>query len=1644
MQEDIEIKEFLEGHNSKKYVIAVETDFGSNKARVYSQSPDTNDKKMELIPFKPFIYIKDFKRLGVKLYDDNRDRLSAAMRRHEIKVKPMRVTDDNGGVVERLDNGYKYLVQTNSSKGYAAINNFFKEGGVDIWHKKGKKLSFGLRRPNEIEKTDGLYTLLDQDGSSYFLYNNVRSQYEIHVPAMYISRFTEKNEDGEGFIRLKGDKVDLLNGIDFDVHYYEPKDKFVIVLKSKEDVAKSKIIAKRNQKEEDEIFFESEEIEEPADITADDIEVFHSSEEDYWNKFEHPKVLKWISDKGDNIDGWKEQLDLVLKYLKEDKNWSKEDLTERKALVKEKNKYDKAKLKAIIHREKQAAILLREEEDEAERIATATKKYRDIRYSYNKLTIEFTETNSTLFFGVKREEQFMIDTGIRLFKGIDNYADVHKVTFDIETTGLDPKVDRTFLIGVKDNRGNEKVFGVARRDDDEEERKMYEHFFLTLNWLNASIIFGYNSENFDFDFIFVRCDILNFDFEKMPDSVKFGINLLRKEGRSIKFGGETETYTQTIIRGKTVLDIYHAVRRTMAINSDIISGTLKNICKHEGIAKANRTYVPGNKIYTIWRDAKLHAVNKESGEYEEVADKTCMLYDDLTMFKTGKEIVEQYLIDDLWETEQVDARYNEDKFLIGKLLPTSFLRTCTMGGASLWNLIMATWSYERGLAIPYALQAQTFTGGLSRTFMLGKFKNVYKFDFSGLYPSLQLEHGIFPKHDVMNGLKRLLLYFKNTRDHFKFLAGDNSPLPEIERKPFKAKQLPLKIMNNSNFGANGSAYFNWADFTCAEKITCLGRLYLRNMIQFFMKWGCVPTVCDSVTGETPIYIKRESGIDIVPIEDLFDENSKELDAEGLRDYSKKPFQVLTRNGWKEMTYAYRHGTSKQIHEIITKNRMVQVTEDHSLFQNGEEVKPVTLLRGDKIDIMEIPVYDNSDKIPVDLAYLYGFFLGDGHASETKKTLRGYVSKKTGDNKAYVTTRTDFKLSNQDDLLLTGLGQVITTHFPHIKTKLYNHMESSHVYNLVFHNAELTRWFKSEFYTKNGFKKIPSFILNASAKTKEAFLDGFYRADGYGNDSETVHSFSQKSQTAMAGIAYILQQLGTAYKVSTRSDKRDIRFSFAQGRAKATPVMTKMKEDEVWFNKKIANRDKNGYVYDISTEDGTFVGGIGGIILHNTDGINMEVPTEVNVDIQGMPLDSLKSIDQLRYTQDGKEYVGADALVAKYNSEVLHSEFMKLDNDGMWPSALNVSRKNYANMEPPKEDGKEGKIKFVGNSLKQKTMPAYIKEFMNKGIKLILLDKGKEFVEYYYEYLAQIYTMQVPLMKIANKARVKQTPEEYVNRGVDKNGRQKGRQAHMELIVQMDKKVDLGDIVYYISTGERKSHGYTTINKATNQLRAYLITEQEFEQEPDKLGSYNVAKYIDAFNSRISVLLTCFKPDVRETLIKAMPTEREYYTNRQMELISLKNPRLEDDIDQFFILADSEVDFWNRTGFDPRQILEDFTTLKPFDGYEFQDAINKLKPQLKNSGYNLKAYYENYSNDDLVLSFKRKPYILVTETEEKVYVGLETMSYLEDPFKIPFDSKKYNEVLHYRKIMSNGCSLKMEKEFILNKVNQGELLELKRF
>ncbi len=82
-----------------------------------------------------------------------------------------------------------------------------------------------------------------------------------------------------------------------------------------------------------------------------------------------------------------------------------------------------------------------------------------------------------LFYSIKPVEQFFISTGCRLYKGYEDYTDVHKLMFDIETTGLRYEYSRVFLIGLKDNKGNETVIGAERENDDRAERNLIIKFF---------------------------------------------------------------------------------------------------------------------------------------------------------------------------------------------------------------------------------------------------------------------------------------------------------------------------------------------------------------------------------------------------------------------------------------------------------------------------------------------------------------------------------------------------------------------------------------------------------------------------------------------------------------------------------------------------------------------------------------------------------------------------------------------------------------------------------------------------------------------------------------------------------------------------------------------------------------------------------------------------------------------------------------------------------------------------------------------------------------------------------------------------------------------------------------------------------------
>ena len=593
-------------------------------------------------------------------------------------------------------------------------------------------------------------------------------------------------------------------------------------------------------------------------------------------------------------------------------------------------------------------------------------------------------------------EQFMIATGKRQFKGYDDYDELLRMQFDLETEGLNPQKDCISQIGIRTNKGYEKIIPVIGEGEEKlkNEVKALEEFFLIIKEIHPDVISGHNTENFDWYFIDERLKLRESSLEKFTENIfpHRGIYKSNKQ-KVLKLGGEMEYYVPTIMWGTNITDSLFAVRRAQALNSNIKKADLKYITKFAKLNKPNRVYVPGKIINDTWSDtSETYAHNDANGKWFHITDdllnktftndnneeiirytynndkklvdnKNNEIYD----IVTGRYIVERYLLDDLYETDKVELSFNQTNYQICKMLPVPFEKMCTMGTAAIWKYIMCTWSYENNLAIPELIETHAFTGGLSRLLVTGYVDRILKLDYNSLYPSIILTHNINTEIDIMGAMSAMLEYILTKREEYKgekksadkkvreitqLLENDpNNKELLNELKKYKSKytlfdnmQSAIKVIGNGFFGSYGSgSVFPWSDLICAEETTCTGRMALRLMIGWFTKLGYKPLVGDSFTGDTPLFIKdnKTDLIDIKSISELMNEEYINKDVLGREyDYSKKDYKVLCRSGWVEPSYIYRHKTDKPIYRVEDNNMVVDITEDHSLFNSKKEkIKP---------------------------------------------------------------------------------------------------------------------------------------------------------------------------------------------------------------------------------------------------------------------------------------------------------------------------------------------------------------------------------------------------------------------------------------------------------------------------------------------------------------------------------------------------------------------------------------------------------------------------------------------------------------------------------------------------------------------------------
>lgn len=483
-------------------------------------------------------------------------------------------------------------------------------------------------------------------------------------------------------------------------------------------------------------------------------------------------------------------------------------------------------------------------------------------------------------------------------------------------------------------------------------------------------------------------------------------------------------------------------------------------------------------------------------------------------------------------------------------------------------------------------------------------------------------------------------------------------------------------------------------------------------------------------------------IDNVPqLNDWFDyPQFKPDETEPLRIMKQQHLPVAgletwTSRGWKPIRRVIRHKTNKRIFRINTHTGCVDVTEDHSLLSserialkscevkvddelfhsfpdefpseakfhddekvvmshcsrcntdkpsyefykkaNGNLFKPCRkcvwianglkrLTQHMKVYFSEEEYYRNAGKnLTEEEAYIFGLFHGDGSCGEYTCSSGKKCS---------------WAINNQNMNYLNQLLEYLAIVEPHFKFKLLDTLDSSGVYKLVATGkvALLVRKYRKLFYDKRKYKIVPMCILNSPVNIKRAYINGMFAADGYKNGeiNNNIIEIGQKGKINIQSIYYLLKSIGyDNIIIRIRNDKPDIYTLRHHGSGNHRKSLTAIKKIL-----ELHPITTDQWVYDLETEDGTFLVGVGCINVKNTDSLYETIPEtnfkQLDIDYYTEKISKLnywKEMVRITFVEIKKIQAGVNEWFLRDNG----TEFLKMSYEEVLFPVLFLAKKKYA-------------------------------------------------------------------------------------------------------------------------------------------------------------------------------------------------------------------------------------------------------------------------------------------------------------------------------------------------------------------------------
>ncbi len=345
---------------------------------------------------------------------------------------------------------------------------------------------------------------------------------------------------------------------------------------------------------------------------------------------------------------------------------------------------------------------------------------------------------------------------------------------------------------------------------------------------------------------------------------------------------------------------------------------------------------------------------------------------------------------------------------------------------------------------------------------------------------------------------------------------------------------------------------------------------------------------ECVTAETPVIVRRNGLIDIIPIEEVVPHRTNPRHGTRYTSTPLEAIDVWDRDGWTRvtcMTATWNRG-QKQIVRVAARGAVFSATSDHIVLLENEQERPAgSIAVGDFLALGSSPEPTAAVEMTEAEAWLLGVLTGDGYVNEDG----------------------DVRVISNDEVVLAECSSA----WPATTGGLSRRWTGRSGFgNRAVMAVNLTgaqaygRYLRPQLYTRWGNKRVPARILNATREAQLAFLRGYNAADGLraGRSKYEFKSFKTASPCLAAGLWWLARAALGQRAILCLEDRGDRTYFTIN---LSVPDSERVGAKGAHLRRPVAEVVKvmplrhEGWLFDLATESGTFLAGVGDGWIHNS-------------------------------------------------------------------------------------------------------------------------------------------------------------------------------------------------------------------------------------------------------------------------------------------------------------------------------------------------------------------------------------------------------------------------------------------------------------